>query len=88
VTTRRKRPSAKKKTTARKKTTPRRKRSTRGTRRSGLFGGLVGAAVLAAAAAAIGFATYAAILGVEVSREFEARRWDLPAQVFAAPLEL
>src|SRR5690606_18511663 len=36
----------------------------------------------------VGFATYAAILGVEISREFEARRWDLPAQVFATPLEL
>src|SRR5690606_34224708 len=32
--------------------------------------------------------TYAALIGIEISREFEARRWDVPAQVYATPLEL
>ncbi len=31
---------------------------------------------------------YIAYLSYTVSREFEARRWDLPAEVYAAPLEL
>jgi len=87
VTTRRKRPAAKRKTA--KKTPARRKRSSRRARRRGsFFGGLVGVALLAVLAGAVGFATYAALLGVEISREFEARRWDVPAQVFATPLEL
>ena len=87
MTTRRKRPAAKKKTT-RKKAPARKKRASRRTRRGGIFRSLVGLALLAGLAATVGFATYAALLGVEISREFEARRWDVPAQVFATPLEL
>jgi len=87
VTTRRKRPAAKKKT-AQRKTRTRSKRASRRARRGSFFGGIIGFALLVALAGAVGFATYAALLGVEISREFEARRWDVPAQVFATPLEL
>lgn len=87
MTTRRKRPQPKKKTSARKPA-PRRKRQARKARGGSWLGGLVGLALLFAAAAAIGFATYASLLGVEISREFEARRWNVPARVFATPLEL
>ncbi|HEX6995913.1 MAG TPA: penicillin-binding protein 1B [Gammaproteobacteria bacterium] len=87
MTTRRKRPASKKKTT-RKKTPARKTRASRRARGGSFFGGIVGLAVLVAAAGFVGFATYAALLGVEISREFEARRWDVPAQVFATPLEL
>jgi penicillin-binding protein 1B len=38
--------------------------------------------------AAVGVLLYAALLAWKVGKEFEGRRWDLPAQVFAAPLEL
>src|SRR5690606_3480479 len=40
--------------------------------------------MLAAAAAAV----YIAAISISVSREFEARRWDVPAQVYATPLEV
>ena len=36
----------------------------------------------------MGVLLYAAFLAWKVGNEFEGRRWDLPAQVFAAPLEL
>ncbi|MFO7285412.1 MAG: penicillin-binding protein 1B [Gammaproteobacteria bacterium] len=62
------------------------KRSSR--RRRGVFGSLIGIAALGAAVLVVAFATYAALIGVQISREFEARRWDLPAKVYASPLEL
>ena len=43
--------------------------------------GLLGAAALACA-------LYALYLGMVVTRQFEGRRWTLPARVYAAPLEL
>jgi len=81
---RNKRSNPRKKKPARK---PTKRRSARRRRRS-IFGSVIGAAVLAAAVLVVGFATYAALIGIEISREFEARRWDLPAQVYATPLEL
>ncbi|MFS8609687.1 MAG: hypothetical protein LOD94_17100, partial [Gammaproteobacteria bacterium] len=50
------------------------KRSSR--RRRGVFGSLIGIAALGAAVLVVAFATYAALIGVQISREFEARRWD------------
>ncbi|HEX5418555.1 MAG TPA: penicillin-binding protein 1B [Gammaproteobacteria bacterium] len=38
--------------------------------------------------AALALVGYIAYLSITVSREFEARRWDLPAQIYATPLEL
>jgi len=46
---------------------------------------LIGKLAIAALAIAI---AYAAILAWQVTREFDQRGWDLPAQVFAAPLEI
>lgn len=43
---------------------------------------------LAAAVAVLGLLVYATVLGIHVTREFEQRGWDVPAQVYAAPLEL
>jgi penicillin-binding protein 1B len=43
---------------------------------------------LAAAGAAVIAVLYGAFLAWSVTRQFEGRRWDLPAQVYAAPLEL
>jgi penicillin-binding protein 1B len=84
-------PAAKKRAPARKKRAPTRKSRRKPARRrggGGIVRSVIGLAVLSAAAAAVGFATYAALIGVEISREFEARRWDVPAQVYATPLEL
>lgn len=83
----RKRKPARKKTTARKKKTARKPRR-RAARRGGLFRSLIGFAALAALVIGVGFATYAALIGIQISREFESRHWDLPAQVYATPLEL
>src|SRR5690606_28090032 len=44
--------------------------------------------LLVASMALFGLAAYLAYLGWSVSREFEQRRWDLPARVYAAPIEL
>jgi penicillin-binding protein 1B len=48
-------------------------------------GGFIRRALLLCAA---GSALYVAYLAWRVGHEFEGRRWDLPAQVYAAPLEL
>src|SRR5690606_20591771 len=44
---------------------------------------LMGLAVVAA-----GIGVYGVYVTVKVAAQFEARRWDVPAQVYAAPLEL
>ena len=44
--------------------------------------------LLIAAAAALALAGYLFYLDRLVTRQFEGRRWTLPAQVYAAPLEL
>ncbi len=49
---------------------------------------LLGPVLAATALAILGMGGYIAYLSYTVSREFEARRWDLPAEVYAAPLEL
>ncbi|MEM7611676.1 MAG: penicillin-binding protein 1B [Pseudomonadota bacterium] len=36
----------------------------------------------------VGFALWVLYLDMQITRTFEARRWDLPAQIFAQPLEL
>jgi penicillin-binding protein 1B len=43
---------------------------------------------MAAVVVAIGLTAFFAYLSITVSREFEARRWDLPAQIYANPIDL
>jgi penicillin-binding protein 1B len=52
--------------------------------RRALWGGALGVLL----AALLGIAVYAYYLDRSVTRQFQGRRWTLPAQVFAAPLEL
>ncbi|MBN1239103.1 MAG: penicillin-binding protein 1B [Gammaproteobacteria bacterium] len=81
--------SRKKKTTAKKKTAGRgRKRPTKSRKRRSGRGRWLGAAALALMLAGAAVAAYVATVSITVSREFEARRWDVPAQVYATPLEL
>src|SRR5262245_38020011 len=61
---------------------PRRKRPTASQRRVRRRLGLAAASALAIAV------LYGSFLAWSVTRQFEGRRWDLPAQVYAAPLEL
>lgn len=74
------------KRTARKKQPARRKRSPRARRRGGVR--WIGAFASVTAVLVVAFLSYALFVGIKISREFEARRWDVPAQVYAAPLEL
>jgi penicillin-binding protein 1B len=57
-------------------------------KRGGAFARLRTFAWRGAAVAIVGVLLYAAFLAWQIGNEFEGRRWDVPAQVFAAPLEL
>jgi penicillin-binding protein 1B len=60
------------------------KRRNKRVRKNRLRRALVAASLLGVAAVAL----YAAFLGFTVVREFDQRGWDVPARVYAAPLEL
>jgi penicillin-binding protein 1B len=83
VASSRKRTTRNKKKAARK---PRKRSKARGRRSGG--GRWLGAVAFVLAIAALGIVAYVASVSITISREFEARRWDVPAQVYATPLEL
>jgi penicillin-binding protein 1B len=64
-----------------RRSTPKRSRSKAARKRRKTMWGIVGASLAVAL-------LYCGWLAWQVGREFEGRRWDLPAKVYAAPLEL
>ncbi|HEX7080686.1 MAG TPA: penicillin-binding protein 1B [Gammaproteobacteria bacterium] len=78
--------SSRKRPSRTRRTSRKPRRRSRARRRRGFR--WIGALAAIFALAVVGFGAYAVYVGYDVSREFEARRWDVPAQVYATPLEI